>query len=363
MPAESLYLHIPFCSSICFYCDFVKLLYKDEWAFPYVDELLRELETKYPSRKFKTIYIGGGTPNTLPLPLLEHLLKALSTHLEERYEWTIECNPERVTAPLVDLLVCYGVNRVSMGMETSSSCLLQQMGRHHDFKAVQTAVALLQEKGIENISIDMIYALPNQTKEMLEEDLLAILSLHVPHISAYSYIQEDHSIWTHMGIKEASSDIQGEYLQIVEETLLKEGYAHYEISSYCKDGKQSKHNLAYWKDHEYGALGLGASGYENGVRYKNTSSLTKYLRHEYLSHQEIIEKKDDISYYLLTNLRLKEGFDLDEFKARFGYDFYQEKRDIVEEEVRLGMLEIIDNHLCPTYLGMRLLDSVLLKLL
>ena len=363
MPAHSLYVHIPFCSSICRYCDFVKLLYKDEWAFPYVDALLGELNHKYPNQRFKTIYVGGGTPNCLSLELLKKLLFALKEHLEDVYEWTVECNPEFVNEPLAGLLVEAGVNRVSMGMETSSKSLLEAMGRHHDFAAVCKAVALLKRKGISNISIDMIYALPNQTEETLKEDLQAILSLGVPHISAYSYIQEDHSIWTHQGVKEASQDIQGAHFEIVESALSKAGYEHYEISSYCRKNAKSLHNLTYWRDEEYGAIGLGASGYERGIRYKNTVSLPRYLKGAYLGSEEKVSDQDDVSYYLLTHLRLKEGFRLAEFAKRFGFDIAKTRKGEIDEEIKLGLLEMQDGFLRPTDKGMRLLDSVLLKLI
>ena len=361
-PLDALYIHIPFCSSICLYCDFTKLLYQDGWAFAYLEALLEELDLKYKNKKFSTIYIGGGTPNCLPLPLLERLLKAIQPHLRKKYEFTIECNPEFVSEALVKLLKKYGVNRVSMGLESADPALLKAMGRHHDFKKAQEAVYLLKKAGIINISIDIIYALPGETMEIIKRDLEAVLSLDVPHISAYSYIQEKNSIWTRQGIEEAPSDEQGAYYEAVEKALLNAGYDHYEISSYARKGYQSKHNKAYWKDRYYGALGLGASGYEGDIRYKNTLSLPKYLKGEYFGEEETVTKEDDIHYFLMTNLRLKEGFSLKTFTNRFGFDIVKEKREIIEKECRLGLLELTKARLKPTYLGMKLLDSILLEL-
>ena len=360
--AESLYIHIPFCSSICKYCDFVKLLYKDEWAFAYIRALLKELEEKYAHKRFSTIYIGGGTPNCLPFSLLEELLAAVEIHLSEGGEFTIECNPEFVDEELLFMMANHHVNRISMGMESADEKLLEKMGRHHCFEDVLKAVEVCKKIGIYNISVDMIYALPEEDEKMLRKDIDALLSLNVPHLSAYSYIQEDRSIWTIQGVKEADEDIQGAYYMIIEEALLKAGYGHYEISSYAKKGYQSRHNKTYWKDEEYAALGLGASGYEDGVRYKNTASLPLYLKGQTIQEKETVTKEDDVHYFLMTNLRLKEGFAYEDFMRRFDYDIRTEKGKIIEKLIQQGMVEPTAARLSPTYKGMRLLDAMLLDL-
>lgn len=359
---NSLYIHIPFCEHICGYCDFVKLLYRDDFASSYVFSLIEEIKSLNLSN-LKTIYIGGGTPTCLPSSLLKEVLSVCQPLLSKDYEFSVEGNPESLSEEKVALLARFGVNRVSIGMQSSHDERLKSLGRHHSLKDVISAVSLLRKHGIDNINVDLMYALPNEDSQELEEDLKAVLSLKTPHISAYSLILEDDSIFKHQNVKEAPSEVQADQYELILKTLRENGYERYEVSNFAKDGKYSKHNLTYWKDEGYYAAGLGASGYVDGIRFKNYVSLPRYLKER--NKRESEEKEtttDELESYFLTNLRLSKGFSLSEFKARFGFPFlckYQEKCDKLAAR---GLLNVTAERVYPTDQGLLLLDEILVEL-
>ena len=358
MPS-SLYIHIPFCKRICTYCDFPKVIYAQNWAFSYIKGMLEDLKgLKGP---YKTIYVGGGTPTSLSLDLLDELLSALKEKLLKDGEFSIEANPETISGEVLDCLKKNGINRLSIGAQTSSPKWLSYLGRTHNFEDVRKAVSLAKEKGFSNINVDMMYGFDGQTKEELTEDLENFLSLDVPHISAYSLIVEDGTVLKNEKAKE-DEDLQGDFYEIISTALRRDGYKHYEVSNFCKPGYECKHNLTYWKDEEYDALGLGASGYSNGVRYTYTKNLTAYLTNKHKDYEEAITPEDDVKFYLTTNLRLLDGFDLDDFENRFSYRFEKHfKGEIDKLTNQEGLLTISGNKCHATEKGIILLDRILLE--
>ncbi len=357
-----LYVHIPFCEHICGYCDFTKLYYNSDWARQYVATLFHELNS-YQIQSASSIYVGGGTPSSLSCDQLESLLAKLSPLKEEGTEFTFEANPESLDEEKIRLLVHYGVNRVSLGMQTASPSYLKLLGRRHSFSDVQRAVSALKKAGIDNINVDLMYALPGESDDDLIVDLEAILSLEVDHISAYSLILEDRSIFKAKGIKEAEQDIQANQYEIVLKTLREHGYRRYEVSNYTRKNKRSKHNLAYWNDDEYVGIGLGASGYLDGKRYTNTKSLRSYLGGITKESEETIDEKEDIGYFLMTNLRKDDGFSLSTFKKRFGFDFLTRFQRQVDEAVERGLARLENGRFFPTDQGILLLDTLTLLFL
>ena len=360
---HSLYIHIPFCSSICPYCDFTKLLYQDGWAFSYLEALKKELEIRCKGHHYDTVYIGGGTPSVLPLDLFKILLEMVEPYVGEKSEFTIEANPESLSDDKIALLPSYKVNRISMGMQSSSKKVLDAMGRRHTVKDIEDRIQALHKAGIHNISIDLIYALPNESKEELLKDLEALTSLDITHCSCYSYIQESGSIWSKQGIVEADDEIQADQFDLVEQTLTAHGYNHYEVSSFSKQGYESRHNKTYWKDERYVAVGLGASGYIDNIRYKNVTSLPRYLKGEYTDNEEIVTIKDDKTYFLLTNLRLAEGFAFETYIDRFNEDIRINKAKSIEEAQSRGYIELTNERILVTSLGLKMLDSLILMLM
>lgn len=360
--AKSLYVHIPFCNEICAYCDFTKLLYKKEWVDQYLSTLFFEID-QYKIDKVKTLYIGGGTPTSLDINQLESLLKYLNKYIDEESEFSFEVNVESISLDKIKLLKKYGVNRVSIGVESSIPSYLKLMNRKHNFEQVKQAIALFKENGISNINVDLIYALPNQSEEELMIDLSALLSLDVPHISTYSLILEANTKFSLMGIKEASQDIQARFYEIILSKLRSEGYERYEVSNFAKNKMYSKHNLTYWKNEEYYGVGLGASGYLNKIRYRNTKNLKKYLNKEFVEEKEEVNLSSEIEYFFITNLRLEKGFSISNFNKLFNVDFLSKYNKSIDKLLSLDLVEIKDDYFKTTDKGMLLLDSVLVELI
>lgn len=360
--AKSLYVHIPFCSKICSYCDFTKLIYNKEWSKQYLDALFYELET-YNIEKVSTLYIGGGTPSSLDAIELSRLLEYLHVYLDKNTEFTIEVNAESVTEEKVRLMADFGINRVSIGVESTISKYLKLMGRNHTFDQVKECITLFRKYGITNINVDLIYALPGQSLDELKIDVDNLLSLDVPHISTYSLILEEGTKFYNDGVKEASQDIQANFYEYILNKLREAGYARYEVSNFAKKGYYSRHNLTYWKNEEYYGVGLGASGYLNKVRYTNTKNLKRYLNKEFIDVKEEISLEEEKKYFVITNLRLEEGFSLSRYKNLFSEDFLNTHFKSIKKLTDLGLLKIENDSLKTTDKGLLLLDSILVDLI
>ncbi|MBP5091868.1 MAG: radical SAM family heme chaperone HemW [Bacilli bacterium] len=361
MPARSLYVHIPFCRSICGYCDFTKLLYREEFSFAYIQELKKEILSKNLG-PMDTIYVGGGTPSALSLDELQELFSLLARYVKDDTEFTVEANPESFDLEKAKLFASFGVNRLSFGLESAREDALRMMGREHSLGDLQNALNIARGVGISNLNVDLIYALPGEKMGELKEDIDALLSLGVPHLSTYSLTVGKGSIFAKKGMKETEQDEQAEQYELILASFRKEGYIRYEVSNFAKAGFESRHNKTYWKDEEYAGVGLGASGYEEGIRYTNTKSLAKYLAGK---HRDIIEKDDEedaLKYYFLTNLRLAEGFSLSDFEHRFGFSFLTRYEKTLSSLSKRGLLRCEGGRVFPTDQGVLLLDQILLSL-
>lgn len=312
------YIHIPFCSNICSYCDFSKLLYNEELVSKYLKELDKEITSIYQGEELKTIYIGGGTPSALSPEELEILFKILARlNKSKNIEYTIEGNFESTTEEKLLLYKKYGINRLSFGLESINTKNLKLLERNSSKKQVEAVIKKARELGFNNINIDLMYALPNETKEDLQKDLDYLLSLKVEHISTYSLIIEPHTKLSIANIKNIDEDLDCEMYELICSELHKNNYAHYEISNFSKKGYESKHNLCYWNNNTYYGFGLGASSYLNNQRITNTRSITKYLKGLYQLEKEILKKEDIIEYEIILNLRLSCGIDLDRFRKKY----------------------------------------------
>ena len=358
---SSLYVHIPFCRHLCAYCDFPKVFYKEEWAKSYLGALFCEIKSK-DIGKLKTIYVGGGTPTSLEAKDLESLLLFLRDYLDEDYEFSIEANPETLDEEKAKTLASCGVNRVSIGMQTASPRLLEKLGRRHTFEDVEKAVGFLRSSGIANINIDLMYGLPEENMEEVQADLEAFFSLGVPHVSAYSLILEQGTSFYVRGVKPLDDDAQQAQFEYIRDCLEKHCYARYEISNFARPGCQCRHNKTYWKDEPYYGVGLGAAGYVGKVRYVNTKNLRKYLAGECLGEEETLDEASEIEDFLLTNLRLVEGFDPAEFEARFRQSFSKRFGEKAARLLDRGLLYIGEDAIRATSRGLDLLDTVLVAL-
>ncbi|MCI6266878.1 MAG: radical SAM family heme chaperone HemW [Erysipelotrichaceae bacterium] len=315
-----IYIHIPFCSHICSYCDFPKLLYDKKYINSYLECLKQEIKKRYKEEQVASIYIGGGTPTSLDRNELKHLLDITTIfHKKKKIEFTIESNVESLTKEKIQLLHTYGVNRVSLGVQSFHENTLKELNRHHTKEEVFQVIKNLKQTGISNISIDYIYGVHPNLKEV-KEDLETYLQLEIPHISCYSLIIEEGTIFGIKKRKYIDEAIDDKMYHTIEKILKKNHYIHYEISNYAKEGYQSIHNINYWKNGEYYGFGLGTVSFINNTRITNTKSLTKYLENQYHLTKEYENRNIQISNTFMLGLRLVKGINIIEFKKRYQQD-------------------------------------------
>ena len=315
---NSCYIHIPFCDNICSYCDFCKLLNNEKIVDKYLDELEKEIKAIYNGEKLKTIYIGGGTPSCLNTKQLERLFKIINHfNKEDLLEFTIEYNFENTTKEKLNFFKKNGINRLSFGLESVNKKDLVFLNRRWNNNHIKNIIKYAKEIGIDNINIDLIYALPNQKIKDIKKSLDYIMSLDISHISTYSLIIENHTMLKIKKIKTIDEDLDYEMYKFICDYLKEKKYIHYEISNFAKENFFSLHNDTYWKNEQYYGFGLGASAYLKNERYTNTRSITNYLKGQYKYSSEIISKKDQMNYEIMLNLRRKDGINKDFFKEKF----------------------------------------------
>ena len=315
---KSAYIHIPFCKSICSYCDFCKMNYQKEWIEVYLDVLKEEIEEKYADEYLDTIYIGGGTPSCLSKEELNKLFDIIKIfNLNEEYEFTFECNVNDITEELLNILKENQVNRLSIGVESFNNNNLKLIERKHTFEDALTKINLVKNYGFNNINVDLIYALPEETLSTVKKDINQLLKLDIPHISTYSLIIEEHTKLKIKGIKEIDQDLDAKMYEYIVKKLTNNNYNHYEISNFAKKGYESRHNLTYWNNEYYYGFGLGAHGYVHGVRYENTRSFHDYLNGNYILEENILSKQQIMENELMLGLRKTKGINLNEFFNKY----------------------------------------------
>lgn len=359
---KSLYVHIPFCDHICTYCDFCKVFYKDDWANQYLDALYYEILDKNIYGDYDTIYIGGGTPSSLSYEQLERLFTYLQPFTKHIQEYSIEVNPESMDEKKLDLCVRYGINRLSIGVQTFHDYLLEKIGRYHTSKQVIDLIKRAQTKGIQDINVDLIYGLPQQTLQDINNDIEMIDKLDISHVSIYSLILEDHTILKNQNYQPLDDEQDALWYDFINTKLKEIGFIHYEVSNYYRT-KPSLHNLVYWHYEDYDGIGISAHSLKNHHRYENTRSFTRYLQHQYLKEDILLLKDDELFEKIMMGLRLIEGICIKEINQLFEIDFIKKYQDIIEKYVQLKMLELNHGYLKTTPLGMNYLNTILIDFL
>lgn len=278
----SAYVHIPFCTQICYYCDFSKVFIQNQPVDAYLEALIQEFES-YDIHDLKTLYIEGNA-NGDYCSSTEYLLSHLERNLNLGYleEFTIEANPGDLTPDKIEVLKHSAVNRISLGVQTFNNKQLKQIGRSHNEEQIYSTIANLKTAGFHNISIDLIYALPGQTLAQVKENVAKALALDIPHLSLYSLILEHHTVFMNKmrrgKLNLPTEDLEAEMFEYIISEMEANGFEHYEISNFTKPGFESRHNLMYWDNVEYFGCGAGASGYLNGIRYQNRVPIQHYLK-------------------------------------------------------------------------------------
>ena len=363
----SAYVHIPFCTQICYYCDFSKVFIKNQPVDAYLQALIREFES-YDIKKLRTLYIGGGTPTSITAEQLEYLLTNLTKHLDLSVleEFTIEANPGDLTEDKIEVLKNSAVNRVSLGVQTFNDKHLKQIGRSHNEAQIYSTISNLKKAGFHNISIDLIYALPGQTMEDVKENVAKAIALDIPHLSLYSLILEHHTVFMNKmrrgKLQLPKEDLEAKMFEYIISELEANGFEHYEISNFTKPGFESRHNLMYWDNAEYFGVGAGASGYLNGVRYRNRGPIQHYLKAVAEGNarlaEEVLTKDEMMEEELFLGLRKKSGVPIARFEEKFGLSFEDRYGQIVRELCEQGLLVTDDKVIRMTKKGLFLGDTV-----
>ena len=363
--STSAYIHIPFCEHICYYCDFNKVFLEGQHVDEYIEALLKEARLalrQNPVEKMETLYVGGGTPTSLTASQLERLLSGLREILPYyNGEFTVEANPGDLTADKLDVMKNYGVNRLSMGVQTFDDRLLKKIGRKHTAQDVYDTIQLLEEKDFSNVTIDLIYALPGQSLESFRDTVTRALALDLPHYALYSLILENQTMfmnWVrrgkmHLPEQELEAQMYAETIDAME----KAGRKQYEISNFAKPGFESQHNLVYWNNQNYFGLGAGASGYLGNRRYKNRGPIQHYLKslkNDQLPvlEEEILTQKAQIEEEMFLGLRKILGVDKTVFENRFGFSMMDVYGDVIEKLKQQKLITETDSRVCLTEEGL-----------
>lgn len=335
---RSAYIHIPFCRSKCNYCSFVsypKLELKKE----YLKILAKEINNYYEEEMLNTIYFGGGTPSLLEISELENILRIFK--FSSNTEITLEANPDDCSYDYFRGLYDLGINRISLGCQTFSESILKLINRRHNAGQVIDAVKTAQDAGFKNISLDLIYGLPNQTIEIFNSDIQKAISLGIQHISFYGLkIEPGCYFYNNMPENLPDDDMQADMYISGVKLLEDNGFEHYEVSNFAKHGYNSRHNSAYWQNEEYYGFGVAAHGYKNGIRYANKDTIESYLE-DCFSHKEtkIISPQAKLEEEIFLGFRMMKGINVSNINAKYGIDFEEKYRDVLQKYEKLNLLK------------------------
>ncbi|MDE0584165.1 radical SAM family heme chaperone HemW [Planococcus sp. A6] len=363
---KGMYIHIPFCHQICFYCDFNKVFFKDQPVDAYIESIGKELalwkQEGALDHPLETVFLGGGTPTALTPEQLERLLELIHQYvpMAEGVEWSSEANPDELTREKMEVLYKGGVNRLSMGVQTFDQDLLKRLGRTHANDDVLRAVETAREVGFSNISFDLMYGLPGQTMAQWDETLERAFAFGMPHFSAYSLIIEPKTVFYNLMVKgklnTVTEDLEGDMYERLMDEMEKHGLHQYEISNFAKPGHESRHNLLYWDNEEYIGVGAGAHGYVKGVRYSNHGPLKKYMEPLESGERPVLDAtqvsvKAQMEEEMFLGLRKTAGVDIAHFEEKFGAPLEKVYGEILRSETAKGNLAIEQGRVKLTHKG------------
>ena len=368
-----IYVHIPFCKQKCYYCDFISYPNLCNEIPQYIESLIKEIdEFDFTNYHVTTIYLGGGTPSYIDSKYIKQILTKIKEKTKyEIAEITIEANPGTVTETKLKDYREAGINRISIGLQSTKNQLLKQIGRIHTYEEFLDAYNLAKKVGFENINVDLMLGLPNQTIKDLKESLIKVIDLNPNHISIYSLIVEEgtkiEKLLEQGKLKLPDEEQERNMYWYVKNTLELNGYHHYEISNFAKEGKESKHNLNCWNQKEYVGFGVAAHSYINGIRYSNTEKIEEYIK----NMEKIKEDKESIyqihekqtnegkqKEYMLLGLRKIDGVSIAKFKEKFVENpifLFRKELDILTKE---KLLQVDGDRIKLTNKGLDLANQV-----
>jgi oxygen-independent coproporphyrinogen-3 oxidase len=350
---QALYIHIPFCTNKCHYCDFNSYVLKGQPVMDYLDALEREMERTVkllPPQQIKTIFVGGGTPTVLTPEQMEHFLRTVKAYFKTDHpelEFTSEANPGTTDIEQLQAMKEGGINRISFGVQSFHNGLLERIGRIHNTDDVYKSLENARKVGFTNMSIDLMFGLPGQTPAIMEETLEEALKLELPHYSIYSLKVEEntlfHTLYQRNELPLPDEDDELQMYTLIMDTLRRAGYVQYEISNFAKSGYESRHNCTYWRNESYYGLGAGAHGYAGGLRHINIKGVQPYIdasrtRLPRLEESEV-SRREAMEDFMMVGLRLLEGVHKDRFMQQFGVAIDSQFADELNKLVRQKLLE------------------------
>ena len=371
-----LYIHVPFCAQKCNYCDFnsYKIEEKNQKT-DYLISIRKEMELykeEFKSKEFTSVFLGGGTPSILTPEELTTLMENIYSNFNigKDAEITMECNPGTLDKAKLKAIKSLGINRLSMGLQVTQDHHLKYIGRIHTYEQFEKNYKDAIEVGINNINVDLMYSLPNQSFDEWKETLNKIINLNPSHISAYSLILEEGTKFYDMYLNKEfelnDEEVDINIYNYTIDTLCKNGYHQYEISNYSKEGYECKHNIVYWQCDNYLGLGPGASGYINNYRYSNICDIKGYNKClEYdkrpIEEKNILSKKDEMEEFIFMGLRMNKGINLDEFYKRFNIDFKHRYNNILDKLKNLNLIIEQNNNIILTQRGREISNTVFVE--
>ncbi|RRD95077.1 oxygen-independent coproporphyrinogen III oxidase [Clostridiales bacterium COT073_COT-073] len=368
-----LYIHIPFCVRKCSYCDFLSMPTSERLQEDYVKALITEisLTAEKTKGKVKSLYFGGGTPSLLTVSQMERIAESLYScfSILPNAEISMEVNPGTIEKAKLNTYHRIGINRLSMGLQSTQNDELQMLGRIHTYEEFEKNYQLLRVEGFRNISIDLLLAIPNQSQAQMLSGLQRLINLRPEHISVYSLILEEGTKFYEIrdSLNLPTEENEREMYWAADAYLIKNGYYPYEISNYALKGRECQHNLLYWSDEDYIGLGIGAASYWNGVRWKNTSDIKQYIKSPLPSAiREITQEKDEqrhLEDYLFLGLRKREGILIDKLNQSFDQPLQKIYALEIEKMQKQGLLEIVDGYLRLTQKGIDFSNMVFAEFL
>lgn len=359
---DAIYIHVPFCDNICFYCDFKRIKYNDILVEKWLDRITSDLDRFIQGKEITTIYIGGGTPTCLTNEQLERLLSAVDKYCDCVKEYTIESNLENIDLNTILILKKHHINRISLGVQSFDDHLLKVMNRKHTGTMANEKLKLLHQEGMNNISIDLIYGFKEECIDVWKNDLrIAAENDFINHISLYSLTIEPNSVFGKKHYKTVDDDLDADMYGYAIDYLNKNGFEQYEVSNFAKSGYESMHNKVYWHYDDFYGIGIGASGKYGNVRYSINGSVNDYIEGKEKIEKIILSNKDYIEEYIMMNLRLAEGFNIREFNNKFEIKFEELFSDKLDKLFKSNLIIFEDNIIRVTRKGMFLLNDVIIE--
>lgn len=355
---SAVYIHIPFCKHKCFYCDFNTYVLKGQPVDDYLDALEREIEQtvrQAPPQHIETIFVGGGTPTALTPEQMTRLLSIVQTHFPEQstqLEFTMEANPGTTDDEKLHAMKEGGVNRVSFGVQSFNNDLLKTIGRIHQTDEIYRSIELAKQLQFNSLSIDLMFGLPNQTLQHVDDSLSAALALDLQHYSIYGLIIEEktpfHTLYNNDQLPIPDQDEELAMFELIMKRLKAEGYEHYEISNFAKPGFHGKHNEKYWHNESYYGFGAGAHGYMNGIRHVNVNGVQDYIKATErglpITDRHVVTKEEAMQDFMMVGLRLLKGVNRQDFYKRYKRELEDVFGAALEQLLEKQLLERHENY-------------------